>query len=147
MTDSEESDETTGDYKAKLATLPTAVYYDCRDNENLTHEDPIEAVLELLDLHYDGRPVDAQVRALGDVHVKAYARSTVSDAWFARMTDDVVERVSESFDEEYVGFEADDSCTDKVARWRRRRTRSRPRSVACSRTSTRGSATSSERRG
>ena len=33
-------------YKAKLATLPAGEYYDCRDNDRLTHDSHADAVLE-----------------------------------------------------------------------------------------------------
>lgn len=99
------------DYKAKLATLPDGEYYDCRDNERLTHDSHADAVLEVVEFHHDpSRPMEAVIRDMGDVCVKSYARRKVSDAWFKRTAADLVEQAEEAFDEEYGDPDGDSRC-------------------------------------
>lgn len=99
------------DYKAKLATLPEGEYYDCRDNERLTHDSHADAVLDVVEFHHDpARTTEAVIRGMGDVCVKAYARRKVSDAWFKRTAADLVEQAEEAFDEEYGDPDGDSSC-------------------------------------
>lgn len=99
------------DYRAKLAALPDGEFYDCRDNENLTHDSHADAVLEVVELRCDpDRPMEAAIRAMGDVCVKAYARRKVSDAWFKRAAADLAERAEEFFGEEYGDPDGDAPC-------------------------------------
>lgn len=107
------------DYKAKLAALPTADYYDCRDREVKTRETPAEAVLELIDDSYEeGVSAETRVMARGVVEVVAYAVNAIEDQWFARLTDTFIELAAESFDEEYGDFDEDSDCTPKVKKKR-----------------------------
>ena len=106
-------------YKAKLATLPAGEYYDCRDREVKTCEDPVEAVMDLLDAgHEEGVSLEAQVEELGDMEIVAYSHSTIDDAWFRRLTDTFIELAAESFDEEYGNCDEDSDCTPKVKKKR-----------------------------
>jgi hypothetical protein len=54
--------------------------------------------------------MEAVIRDMGDVCVKAYARRKVSDAWFKRTAADLVERAEELFGEEYGDPDGDSSC-------------------------------------
>ncbi len=99
------------DYKTKLAALPDGEYYDCRDNERLTHDSHADAVLEVVDFRHDpARTTEAVIRSMGDVCVKAYARRKVSDAWLKRTAADLIEQAEEAFDEEYGDPDGDERC-------------------------------------
>lgn len=103
------------DYKAKIAMLPTADYYGCRDREVKNCEDPVEAVTDLIDDgHEEGVTTETQIAALGDVEIVAYSHDEIEDAWFRRLTDSIIEVASESFDEEYGDTSGDFDVTPKV---------------------------------
>lgn len=97
-------------YRDKLAQLPDANFYDARGNERLTHESPEEAVSEAIDnCVVIGQTQEALAASIGSMTVKAYAPRKVETVWLDKLADDLLDTISERFDDEYGGEDADSS--------------------------------------
>ena len=88
--------------------FPEADYYDCRQSEQLQHETIEEAVHDFLEVEM-ARDCDvaALIREHSPITVEAYRRKPVSEAWFERQAEIMVENAEGAFSEDFC--EADDS--------------------------------------
>lgn len=102
------------DHRAKLASLPSAAFFDCRDSERLSHESPAEAVLDWLDSNHDPtKQLEDHVAELCPVTLKAYARDAVTPRWFKEATNAAINALVASFDDYY---RTDDDDGDRTCR-------------------------------
>lgn len=94
----------------------TADFYDCRDNEQLTHETPAEAIEDFLDHNAEpGCDYAALIREHAPVTVKAHRRAVVRESFIDAQARDCAERAAEAFSDEFGNPDGDDDGMDADA--------------------------------
>lgn len=83
-----------------------ARFYDARDNEQLTHETPEEAIIELLEINLDPRDegnfnLESALADLCPVAVDAYVPDEVSDGELDSEAEYLADQLGEWWDEEW----------------------------------------------
>lgn len=79
-----------------------ADYWDCRDSEQLTHEDPISALEEYVEIHLTpGCDVEKEVRDMGDISVEAYVRGVIDESDVTSAAEFALESACDHFSDNY----------------------------------------------
>lgn len=108
-----------GDYKAKLAGLPAAPFYECGDPDELSYESPEEAVIGYLDNGWSNdRSIRDQIAAEGTITVTAYRHIGVEERFYRETAVDIAERMRRLFDDDYGGTEPNQTSEGALDRKR-----------------------------
>ncbi len=88
--------------------MTEALFWDCRDAENLTHSSPEEAIEEYLDYLYekDVSLLD-QIKKICPLKVTGYAREEITPEFISGMAHRFAEKFTEEIEEEYGDPEGD----------------------------------------
>lgn len=89
----------------------SAVFYDCRASEVLSHETPWDSIAEFLDCFTSpGCDMIEIIRSNSPITVTAYNRARIQDSWIAFRVESLAHLLAEQFGEEFGNPNEDDQA-------------------------------------
>ena len=93
----------------------SVVYYDCRGDEVLTHEEQDAAVADLVEVNFDKEKTAEQTVAdLCPIEVSAYSREAIPSGWVQERVDDILERLDENMADNWGDPDGDHKSWDEA---------------------------------